>query len=56
VLGGETFWMPSTIAVRNVSGAGTFHMMAWSYRAMYRNYHKLEVTARILPGSVASVP
>ena len=55
LLGGETFWMPSTIDMQNVSGAGTFHMMAWSYRATYRNYHLLEVTSRILPGSIAPV-
>lgn len=53
LLGGETFWMPSTIDMRDVSGAGTFHMTAWSYRATYRNYHLLEVTSRILPGSTA---
>ena len=56
VLGGETFWMPSTIAMRNTSGAGTFHMMVWSYQATYRNYHKLEVTSRILPGSASPAP
>jgi hypothetical protein len=53
VLGGETFWMPSTISSRTTSGAGTFHMVVWSYRATYRNYHKLEVTSRIVPGSEA---
>jgi len=53
LLGGETFWMPSSIDMKNVSGAGTFHMMAWSYRATYRNYHLLEVTSRIVPGSMA---
>ena len=56
VLGGETFWMPSAITMRNVSGSGTFHMMVWSYRATYRNYHLLEVTSRILPGSEAPAP
>ena len=51
VLGGETFWMPSTIRSGTTSGAGTFHAVVWSYRATYQNYHKLEVTSRILPGS-----
>jgi hypothetical protein len=51
VLGGESFWMPSTITSRDTSGSGTFHTVVWSYRATYQNYHKLEVTSRILPGS-----
>ncbi|GGG64416.1 hypothetical protein GCM10011585_02510 [Edaphobacter dinghuensis] len=50
LLGGETFWMPSTIDLRVTSGAGTFHKSIWSFRAAYRNYHKLEVKSRILPG------
>lgn len=56
LLGGETFWMPSTITMRNTSGSGTFHMTVWSFRATYRNYHKMEVTSRILPGSEAPAP
>jgi hypothetical protein len=47
-LGGESFWMPSSIRMR-VTSSG-FHMIVWSYEATYRNYHKLEVTSRILPG------
>jgi hypothetical protein len=50
-LGGETFWMPSTIALQVSRGSGTFHMTVWSFEATYRNYHKLEVTSRIVPGS-----
>lgn len=50
LLGGEIFWMPSTIDLRVTSGAGTFHKSIWSFRAAYRNYHKLEVKSRILPG------
>lgn len=50
LLDGQTFWMPSTITLRATSGSGTFHMTAWSFRATYRNYHKLEVKSRILPG------
>ncbi|HVT99684.1 MAG TPA: hypothetical protein VHE33_19445 [Acidobacteriaceae bacterium] len=54
-LGDEIFWMPSAITMRNVSGSGTFHMMVWSFRATYRNYHRMEVTSRIVPGSEAPV-
>ena len=56
LLGGETFWMPSTITMSNTSGSGTFHMMLWSFRATYRNYHRLEVTSRILPGFEVPAP
>jgi len=48
--------MPSTIASRTTSGSGTFHAIVWSYRASYRNYHKLEVTSRILPASEVGAP
>jgi hypothetical protein len=51
LLGGATFWMPSKITMNATSGSGTFHPIVWSFRATYRNYHKLEVTSRILPGS-----
>lgn len=51
LLGGETFWMPSAITVRATSGSGTFHPIVWSFHAIYSNYHKLEVTSRIVPGS-----
>ena len=56
LLGGETFWLPSTITMRSTSGAGTFHMAVWSFRANYGNYHKLEVTSHILPNSQESSP
>jgi len=56
LLGGETFWMPSTISMRNTNDSGTFHMTAWLFRATYRNYHKMEVTTRILPGGGTPVP
>ena len=56
VLGGEPFSLPSAITMREVSGSGTFHMMVWSYKATYRNYHLLEVTSRILPGSETPAP
>jgi hypothetical protein len=49
-LEGQTFWMPSTITLHATSGSGTFHKIVWSFQANYRNYHKLEVKSRILPG------
>lgn len=49
-LSGKTFWMPSTITMRAVSDAATFAPTTWSFRATYRNYHKLEVTSHILYG------
>ena len=48
LLGGETFWMPSTISMQVITGSGTFHPSIWSFRATYRNYHKTEVTSRII--------
>ena len=48
-LDGQTFWMPAVITSRSISGAGTFHAIVWSFRATYRNFHRLEVTSRILP-------
>jgi hypothetical protein len=56
LLGGETFWMPSTITMRVTRGSGTFHPIVWSFRATYRNYHKLEVKSRILPGFEKPTP
>jgi hypothetical protein len=56
LLGGETFWMPSTITSRTTSDPGTFHPIVWSFRATYRNYHKLEVTSRIVPANGMAEP
>lgn len=50
-LGGETFWMPSTITMYITSNKRSFHMVIWSFQATYRNYHEMKVTYRILPGS-----
>jgi len=55
VLDNETFWMPSSITMHAVGDKGTFRITTWSYRAIYRNYHRLEVKSRILPGSEAPV-
>ncbi len=55
-LDGQAFWMPATITSRATSGAGTFHAIVWSFRATYRNFHKLEVTSRILPTGESPAP
>jgi hypothetical protein len=49
VLDGQSFWMPATIASRATSAKGTYHATTWSFRATYRNFHKLEVSSRIVP-------
>jgi hypothetical protein len=50
LMGGRTFWMPSTIesttSEQNIQGA---ILAVWSFKARYSNYHKLEVTSRIVP-------
>lgn len=51
VLGGQTFWLPSAISQRSIGDANTFHATVWTYKANYRNCHRLEVTSRILPGT-----
>ena len=56
LLGGGTFWMPSTIAMSATGDSGTFHPTTWSFRATYRNYHKLEVTSRIVDSSGTPLP
>jgi hypothetical protein len=55
-LGGETFWLPSRITSRASAGSGTFHETVWSFKATYRNYHRLDVTWRILPANEAPGP
>ena len=56
LLGGQSFWMPTTIISRNVGGVGTFDVTVWSFQATYRNYHRLEVTSRILPAGEVPGP
>jgi len=46
-LGTGTFWMPSAIGMRTTSGS-SFDVTVWTFQATYRNYHKLEVSSRIL--------
>lgn len=47
-LGSETFRIPSAITMQTISGFG-FHRIVWSFRATYRNYHRLQVSEQILP-------
>jgi hypothetical protein len=56
VLDGRSFWMPATITSRTTSGRGTYYSTVWTFKASYRNFHKLEVTSRILPGSETPAP
>jgi hypothetical protein len=49
VLEGKTFWLTKTIDAKMTGGRGP---TVWSFNAKYSNYHKLEVTSRILPGEV----
>jgi hypothetical protein len=55
MLDGKSFWMPATINSRSTSGRGSFHPIIWTFKASYRNFHKLEVTSRILPASETPV-
>jgi len=50
VLGGKSFWLPTKIS-DNIVGSSVRER--WTYDATYSNYHKLEVTSRIVPGSEA---
>jgi len=56
LLNDQAYWMPSAITSLSTSDSGTFHAVVWSFRATYRNYHKLEVTSRILPAGEAPKP
>jgi hypothetical protein len=51
LLGGRTFWMPSTITSKM-----TAIPTVWSFKARYSNYHKLEVTSRIVPSTEETAP
>jgi hypothetical protein len=43
-LNGRTYWMPSLITATTKTETTN-----WAFRATYTNYHKFEVTSRILP-------
>jgi hypothetical protein len=54
-LEGKDFWLPATIDSTETArylGDRT----VWSFKGTYRNYHKLEVTSRILPPIKYNVP
>jgi hypothetical protein len=55
-LSGQTFWMPATITSHTSTGTNTFKPTFWSFVATYRNYHKLEVTSRIVPADGSTKP
>ena len=55
-LSGQTFWMPATITSHTSTGTNTFKPTFWSFVATYRNYHKLEVTSRIVPTDGSATP
>jgi hypothetical protein len=52
-LDGRTFWMPKTIESQAVP---IDHHAAWSFVAKYSNYHKLEVTSRIITDAGSNPP
>jgi hypothetical protein len=52
-LEGKTFWMPTSIDGKMVGGKNP---TVWSFNAKYSNYHKLEVTSRIVPASEGVAP
>ena len=52
VLGGKSFWLPTTISDRMSS---SLVRSRWTYDATYSNYHKMEVTSRIVPSSEVPV-
>jgi hypothetical protein len=53
LLEGKTFWMPATIDGKMTRALDP---TVWSFHAVYSNFHKLEVTSRILPYSEAPAP
>jgi hypothetical protein len=55
-LSGQTFWMPATITSHTSAGTNTFKPTFWSFVATYRDYHKLEVTSRIVPADGSTNP
>jgi hypothetical protein len=71
-LAAQTFWMPATIASimthdqgvtvslsgprTRVGGVEAVNSTIWSFQATYRNYHKLEVTSRIVPTDDSPAP
>jgi len=54
-LGGQTFWMPASITSRATPEDVRDHTIWW-FNARYTDYHKLEVTFRILPPNGPAQP
>jgi hypothetical protein len=52
----ETFWLPARISSFVTGGSGTFHEVEWSFRATYRNFHKLEVKSRVVSAPDLAAP
>lgn len=51
LLDGRTFWMPAAINSRVTSDPNSFHSRTWIFKGTYTNFHKLEVTSRVLPSN-----
>ena len=51
LLDGKTFWMPAAINSRVTSDPNTFHSRTWIFKGTYSNFHRLEVTSRVLPSN-----
>jgi hypothetical protein len=49
LLDDKSFWMPATITSRVTSDPNSFHSRTWLFKATYRDFHKLEVTSRVVP-------
>jgi len=49
LLDGKTFWVASSVTSRVTSDPNTFHSTTWLFKASYRNFHKLDVTSRMIP-------
>jgi hypothetical protein len=51
VLDARTFWLPAAIHSRVTSDPNSFHSRTWIFKGTYTNFHKLEVTSRVLPSN-----
>jgi hypothetical protein len=49
LLDGISFWMPENISSRVTSDPNTFHSTTWLFKASYKDFHKLEVSSRMVP-------
>ena len=51
LLDGRAFWMPAAINSRVTSDPNSFHSRTWIFKGTYTNFHKLEVSSRVLPSN-----